>query len=189
MKTFKEFLNESAMLEKIEIIVDSLDNDEIDQFGYFLYDNFFDLGEEDDAEAEDLYFDKETVLTLIEELGEDFYPDILNFLDEIDDTKLNMDSEGAYYDPDDPAGDGVNESVSRRMLSKNRSRKKRNFMEHSVADLRRTAQKRKRDNRMHRAERRRYYKANKQKIAMYQKSRNAAIAAGKHIPKLRRKSG
>jgi len=83
----------------------------------------------------------------------------------------------------------INEGVSKRMMAKRFNRKKRKFMKTSAAELRRTQTIRKRENRAGRAGRLRYYRANKVKLAAYQKSRSDAIKKGKHKIKLRRKTG
>lgn len=84
--------------------------------------------------------------------------------------------------------DDLDEAVNRRMLVKNRNRKKRKFMKNTKADMRKTKTKRKRLARISRPKRKRAYRANKMKIKSYQKSRAQMIKSGKHKVKIRRKA-
>lgn len=166
MQNFKEYLNENkAQLEKIHSILDELDENEANEFGEFLYYEFL----EDDLEEDDLdFFDNDDIRMMIDELGESFYSDILQFLE--------LDGED----------EEMEEAVSRILKTGNKNRKKRKFMKNTKADLRKTASKRKKSNRASKADRKRYYRANKNKISAYQKSRGAAIKKGSHKVKKRR---
>lgn len=158
-------------MSEIESLLSDMDDDEIDEFGYVLYTEFFD--EEDQDEYED-FFTIDDVKEMINELGEDFYEEILDMLQiEVSDTT----------DPD------LNEVVSRIMKQRNMNRKLRKYMSTSSAKLRQQKAARKKAARQNKASRKRYYRANKAKIAAYQKSRREAIKKGKHKVKLRRKSG
>lgn len=180
-KGFKEFLSESSegceydeettdLKMQIEIELSELSDEELDEFGSVLHGEFFD---EDDFE-DDVYT-REDIEVMIAELGEEFFEDILDMLEEIEIEDEEMDEE-------------MDEAVSRRMKSQNRNRKKRKFMQTSRAELRRTKQKRKIQARKTKQARKRYYRANKNKIKNYQKSRAEAIKKGTHKVKVRRKA-
>ena len=192
MGSFKKFLSEAEdYLAMINSILDQLDDEELDEFGYVLYTDFFDTEEEEESPAEDNAegetgeedeadepFTRADVDEMIQILGVEMYSSILELLDE--------------EDGEDWAGeeeDDLEEGVTRRMVAKNMNRKKRKFMKNSKAMMRRTKAVRKRLARKTKAKRRRYYRANKVKIAAYQKSRSAAIKKGKHKVKLRRAAG
>lgn len=157
----------SEILDMINKELSEMDEDEIEEFGYVLYYEFFD---DEETEADDYSdFTLADVQMMIDELGEEMYEEILDLLDELDDEELD-------------------EAVSRRMKSQNRNRKKRKFMQTSRAELRRTKQKRKIQARKTKQARKRYYRANKNKIKNYQKSRAEAIKKGTHKVKVRRKA-
>jgi len=173
MSRFKDFLmNEEDDLTKINAILDELDDEEINDFGSYIYDEFFG---EDDEDFDDLgdEFAIEDIQNMIAELGKEMWPEILDLLD--DDLETDEDD--------------IEEGVSRRMKVSKMNRKKRKFMKKSHATLRKSKAKRKRKNRATKASRKRNYRANKKKIAQYQKSRQVAIKKGKHKVKLRRKAG
>lgn len=157
----------SEILDMINKELSEMDEDEIEEFGYVLYYEFFDDEETDADDYSD--FTLADVQLMIDELGEEMYEEILDLLDELDDEELD-------------------EAVSRRMKSQNRNRKKRKFMQTSRAELRRTKQKRKIQARKTKQARKRYYRANKNKIKNYQKSRAEAIKKGTHKVKVRRKA-
>ena len=207
MGQFKKYLKENdALLVQIGDALEALTAEEIDEFGAYLYDTFFEEDteyenqedeyeeeseEEDSEETEEEYeceFDKDDVLEMIQELGEEFYEDILWMLDveDEDDTSGAEDVHGV--DPEEQRAE-IAEGVSRRMKQKNLNRKKRKFMKKSKATLRKTKAMRKRKLRVTRAKRRRYYRTNKAKLASYKKSRNANVRKGKHFVKLRRAAG
>lgn len=174
MGQFKQYLRENEdLLQKINDELAEMDEDEIDEFGYVLYAEFFD---EDEPTEEMDFFSIEDIQDMIAELGPDFYEDILDMIEDEDEDEDEEDEE-------------MDEGVSRMMKAGNKNRKKRKFMSKSAAELRRTKAARKKDNRANRAERKKYYRANKAKIAAYQKSRASAIAKGSHKVKLRRKAG
>jgi len=163
--SFKQFLKESEdNLIKIKAILSEMSADEIDEFGVYLYEEFFDMDESEDLDQ----FEISDVETMIKLLGETFYNQILDMLDEDDET----------YE--------MEEGASRVMKASNLNKKKRKFMGNSKADLRKTKAQRKKDARMNKSKTKRYYKANKTKIAAYQKSRSDAIKKGKHNVKLRK---
>jgi hypothetical protein len=192
MGSFKNFLAEAEdYLAMINTILDQLDDEELDEFGYVLYTDFFDTEEEEEPSAEDNAegetgeedeadepFTRADVDEMIQVLGPDLYLAVLELLDEDDGT------EWAGEEDED-----LEEGVTRRMIAKNMNRKKRKFMKNSKAMMRKTKAVRKRLARKTKAKRRRYYRANKVKIAAYQKSRASAIKKGKHKVKLRRAAG
>lgn len=180
-KSFKKFfryLSESdpeAVLQEILDIMDTMSEEDIDEFGWVIYQEFFDPDPENPLSGDE-FLRVDDVDEMIKELGPEVYEDILDLLDVEDE------------DEDDPEEqeDGVEESVSRRLTTKRRNRKKRKYMKKSRAELRRSAAARKRKNRETRQSRKNYYRKNKKKISAYQKSRRDAIKKGKHKPKTRR---
>lgn len=192
MGSFKKFLSEAEdYLAMINAILDQLDDEEIDEFGYVLYSDFFDTEEEEETSTEDNTedetgkedeadepFTRADVDEMIQVLGSELYLAILELLDEEDG------HEWAGEEDED-----LEEGVTRRMVAKNMNRKKRKFMKNSKAVMRKTKSVRKRLARKNRAKKKRYYRANKVKIAAYQKSRASAIKKGKHKVKLRRAAG
>jgi hypothetical protein len=77
---FKKFLLENEDLKfQIMEIIDSLSEEQIDEFGAVLYYEFFDLAEEDDVE--NTVFDIDFVKAMIEDLGVDIYGAILDLLE------------------------------------------------------------------------------------------------------------
>lgn len=192
MGSFKKFLSEAEdYLAMINAILDQLDDEEIDEFGYVLYSDFFDTEEEEETSAEDNTedetgeedeadepFTRADVDEMIQVLGSELYLAILELLDE--------DDGGEWAGEED---EDLEEGVTRRMVAKNMNRKKRKFMKNSKAMMRKTKAVRKRLARKNRAKKKRYYRANKVKIAAYQKSRASAIKKGKHKVKLRRAAG
>ena len=175
MGKFKVFLLEEAEtaeeeLSEINAILSGLDEEEVDELGWVLCDEFFD-DEDKDPEA---FYTLEDVQEMIAALGSDMYEYVLNLLSDED---------------NDGDEDDMDESVSRIMKNSNKNRKKRKFMGKSKAELRRTAAVRKRKNRATKVKRKRNYRANKTKIKAYQKSRYAAIKKGTHKVKLRRTAG
>lgn len=168
---FKDYLNsikENDLLQQIKDVLIELSEEEMDEFGWYLYSEFFDCDEDCDEDE----FTIDDIMSMLSEIDEDIYEDILDMLevDEFDDS------------------DEMSEAISRRMNISNMNRKKRKFMSISKTKLRQQQAARKRANRSNRVARKRYYRANKQKIAAYQKSRAAAIKTGKHKVKIRRKT-
>lgn len=175
MGQFKQYLQENEeALAQITSILDELTEDELDILGYVIYNEFFDDNDEDESDEEE-EFSKEDILAMVKELGPDMYEEILDMMEEEVEDNDDIETE-------------IEEGVSRIMRTKNMNKKKRKFMSNSKADLRRTKTKRKQKARKDKAKRKRYYRANKKKIAAYQKSRAAAIKKGKHKVKVRRKA-
>jgi len=174
MIKFKEYLQEESNTYKeiIDTLTDMAD-EEICQFGDYLFDTFFDDSEEE-AEEEEI-FNLNDIKQMLKLLDSDTYTMIL---DDLMPSDIHTNSANVIYNMD--------ESVSRRFMKSNSNHKKRKFMANSKSDLRKTKASRKRDNRANKAARKRYYRTNKSKIKQYQKSRNAAIKKGKHKVKIRR---
>lgn len=163
-----ESADSSEILDMINKELSEMDEDEIEEFGYVLYYEFFDDEETDADDYSD--FTLADVQLMIDELGEEMYEEILDLLDELDEDEE------------------LDEAVSRRLKTGNRNRKKRKFMSTSKAELRRGKQKRKIQLRRTKQDRKRYYRKNKNKIKQYQQSRADAIKKGTHKVKVRRKS-
>jgi len=199
MGSFKTFLQENSDdtkniasdddLAQIQKIINTMEPDELDEFGEFLYDEFFDKDE--DGDADEMFFGADDIMDMINDLGPEMFPDILDMLSEVPDDNDLENDDGEIPDEDVNAQEfnGVSERVSRIMLSKNRNRKKRKYMTISKAKFKQTVSARKRKNRLNKNKVKRYYRANKAKIKAYQKSRALAIKSGKHIVKLRKNGG
>lgn len=171
MGSFKNFLKEDSSADVLNAInheLSEMNDEEIDMLGAVLTDEFFDESDEYD----EFMYSLEDVQHMIAELGAEFYDYILELIDD-----------DAYSEKSE-----LDEAVSRKMKQGSFNRKKRLFMTKSKAELRKTAQQRKRKNREDRSSNRAYRRANKKKIQSYQKSRALAIKKGKHNVKLRRKS-
>ena len=163
-----------ATLSDVIKEIDDLDDDEIDELGYFLSHEFLEpelsgSTEEDEFEDE---FDKEEVIRMARVLCKEYH--FIGFL------------MGIIQDGIPENLEQIDEAPSRIMKNKSMNKKKRKFMSKSASQLRREKSKRKRDQRQNKAKKKRYYKANKTKISAYQKSRSTAIKKGKHKVKKRR---
>ena len=179
MGTFKDFLaEEENLLAQISALVHSMDEEELNDFGNYLYDEFFAEDGEDPSWEE---YSEEDIQDMIAELGDDMYEYIFDMLS-WEDSEDNAEQKAGEDNE-------MDEGVSRIMKTSNMNRKKRKFMGVSKAELRRTKAVRKKEARLSRAERKRSYRANKAKIKSYQASRNKAIKKGKHIVKLRKAAG
>ncbi len=195
MGDFRQFLNENDdYLAKIKESVGTMGPEEIDEFGFYLFAEFFDSFEDgvEDADAEKIIFTHEDVLEMIQALGSEMYPDVLDMLEEVSEEEFEeilRDDDGEFTPGSIPDYSSIDESVSRIMLSTNRNRKRRKFMAKSKTKMRQSVAQRKRIARQNRNKVKRYYRANKSKIKAYQKSRRTAIKAGKHIVKVRKNGG
>lgn len=189
-------MNSEDLLKEIKTILEGMSDDEIDEFGAFLSVEFFETPEED---IEDIYFDFNTVINMIDELIAEYddeteiYEIILDLLlpedfmssaDYTDDGNYEEESEEDLVLDED-----VNEGVSRIMKVKNLNKKKRKFFTKSAASLRKERAKRIKKNRLNRADRKAYQRVNKAKIKGYQKSRANFIKKGRHFKKIRRQAG
>lgn len=195
MGDFRQFLNENDdSLAKIKESISAMGPEEIDEFGFYLFAEFFDSFEDgvEDADAEEIIFTHEDVLEMIQALGSEMYPDVLDMLDEVSEEEFEeilRDDDGEFTPGSIPDYSSIDENVSRIMLSTNRNRKRRKFMAKSKTKMRQSVAQRKRIARQNRNKVKRYYRANKSKIKAYQKSRRTAIKAGKHIVKVRKNGG
>lgn len=196
MGDFRQFLNENDdTLAKIKESIGSMQPEEIDEFGFYLFAEFFDSfgdGEADTDDVEEIIFTHEDVLEMVQALGAEMYPDVLDMLDEVSEEEFEeilRDDDGEFTPGNVPDYSSIDESVSRIMLSKNRNRKRRKFMAKSKTKMRQSVAQRKRIARQNRNKVKRYYRANKSKIKAYQKSRRTSIKAGKHIVKVRKNGG
>lgn len=79
MGIFKKFLkeNEEALAE-INTALNDMDADEIDLLGHVLYTSFF--SDEEESENDDDFFSIDDVIEMIDQLGADFYEDILDLV-------------------------------------------------------------------------------------------------------------
>lgn len=169
--------------ENIITILNTMTDDEIQEFGEWLYDDFLGYADEESEEEIELEEseDRITKEEIIELLGE-FSMDELQFiLDMLGDVEEEEDSED-YHDHNNP---NIEEGVSRRMAAKDRNLRRRKKFQNSKADMRRTKVARKKAARMEKASRKKYYRANKVKKKAYNKSYRAAVASGKHKKKIR----
>lgn len=189
-------MDEEALLQEIKNILAGMSDDDIDEFGAFLSVEFFETPED---EIEDVYFDINSVLEMIDELGsEDDSEDNIEVYEFILDLLLPEDflSSADYVDDgnyeeetEEDLGYNVSEAVSRIMKVKNLNRKKRKFFQKSAATLRKERAARVKKNRINRAGRRAYTRVNKAKIKSYQKSRATFMKKGRHFRKIRRQAG
>ena len=185
-------MDSTALYLEIKNILDVMSEDEIDEFGSFLAVEFF---EEPVDEIEDVYFDIDNVLEMIDELGDEAYAFILDLLLPEDFTSSeNLEHlETDNYEEVDIHGteddEDVNEGVGRVMKVKNLNKKKRKFFAKSAAVLRKERAKRVKKNRITRATRKAYQRVNKVKLKAYMKSRDTFMKKGRHFTKIRRQAG
>ncbi len=175
---FKKFLLEGVK-ESIIIELNELTAAELQEFGEWLYVEFFEEGEYEEGDGAEEPITKEEIIEL---LGEMSAEDLDYIYDMIADTE---ESEEDSHTDDNK---NIEEGISRRMKAKNRNKKKRKFMGISKADMRRTKVARKKEARKTKVKRHREYMATRVKKLAYSKSRNAAIKKGSHKVKLRRKA-
>jgi hypothetical protein len=187
----ESIMDNTAMYLEIKNILEHMSDDEIDEFGAFLAVEFFDTPEED---INDIYFAIDNVLEMIGELGEENYSTILELLlpDEFEGSD-DTETEYIELDYDDSTDSGeleeVVEGVSRVMKVSKLNKKKRKFFKKSAAILRKERAERVKQNRLTKASRRAYRRANVAKLKAYQKSRKTFIKKGRHFVKIRRKGG
>ncbi len=180
-------MNSDDLLTEIENILGQLSEDELDEFGAFLSVEFFETPEDD---IEDVYFDVDSVIEMVKELGEEYqdaYSMILDLLLPEDfESSKDLDDSEEYEEVE---MDDIAEGVSRVMRAKNLNRKQRKFYQKSAATLRKERAVRMKKNRMNKADKRSYTRVNKAKLKSYQKSRAKFIKKGKHFVKVRRQAG
>jgi hypothetical protein len=181
----ESIMDNTAMYLEIKNILEHMSDDEIDEFGAFLAVEFFDTPEED---INNVYFAIDNVLDMIGELGEENYSIILELLlpDEFEGTD---DAETEYIELDYDDSTELDEGVSRVMKVSKLNKKKRKFFKKSAAILRKERAERVKQNRLTKASRRAYRRANVAKLKAYQKSRKTFIKKGRHFVKIRRKGG
>lgn len=181
IKNFKDYYKQHTdYYLKLNMLLDTVNQltyDELEDFGYYLYETFFENTEESDGELPE--FTSYEVKRMIREVI-----DSCEDYDEANDIIQNLLDDLSYSCEDDD----VVESVTRRMLPSHLNHRRRKFMKKSKSKLRVEKAKRKRFNRRNRMKRKRYYRANKMKIKSYQKSRREMIKRGRHIVKIRRRS-
>lgn len=177
IKSFKDYYTHYTdyylKLNTLLDTVNQLTHEELEDFGYYLYDNFL----EDDDEIEVGEFSNFEVKKMIRI--------IINSCETTDEAEFiisNLLDDLSYTTETEE----LSESVSRRMLPSHFNHRRRKFMKKSKAKMRIEKFKRKRLNRKTRMKRKRYYRANKIKIKAYQKSRRFMIKKGRHIVKIRR---
>lgn len=181
----ESIMDNTAMYLEIKNILEHMSDDEIDEFGAFLAVEFFDTPEED---INDIYFAIDNVLEMIGELGEENYSTILELLLP-DEFEGSDDAETEYIELDYDDSTELDEGVSRVMKVSKLNKKKRKFFKKSAAILRKERAERVKQNRLTKASRRAYRRANVAKLKAYQKSRKTFIKKGRHFVKIRRKGG
>lgn len=175
MIKFSDFLSENTLLDTIKKEVSNFSEDELEEFGEYLYDTYFSY-EDELEDYEDDYSEQESQ-----------YEDAVS-IDEINELLDMMSSEDlGLVATDIEFEDVVDEAVSRRMDSKSYNRK-RKFMKKSSAQMRKEKAYRMAYNRKNKLKAKRYYKQNKGKIKSYQKDYKAKVKAGRHRKKLRKKA-
>jgi hypothetical protein len=175
MIKFSEFLlNEKDFLQDIEVELNSMSQKEINQFGEYLYDEYFDYGIEDESESEEDYEDMSDYEMIDKE-------EIMELLSSMSPEELEEISSDLQFDPDE-----IFEGVSMRQTKRNQNRRK--FMKKSAAQMRKEKQARIKYNRKNKQKRKSYYKKNKNKIKSYQKSYNDNVKTGRHKKKVRKRA-
>ena len=216
---FKNYLNEieddsnvdiADPLSKIKIILSSMSDDELNEFGEWLEDNID--SEEKDMDIDTLSLDDQDDLDDIDDIDNDAVEEFsLNDIIEIIQSLPSNDLEYVLYmlqdqvdqvDVDNAVPDTTinNESISAhleklfsgildeqvvaRFKAANRNHAKKRF-QLSRSKLRAGKAKRKIDNIKNRAKRKAYYRKNKVKLKKYDKSYNNAVKSGQHKKKIR----
>lgn len=175
MGKFKTFLTESDVKSQIISEIDKLSDEELHEFGEWLYDQAF--GEDDTEYEGSEDFDKEEVLDILESIEDEDLDYVLYMLEE---------EEFSEDDEDDEDDDELEERVSTRMISKDRNKKKNKRFSLSKSKFRAGKSKRKKAARASKIDRKKYYRKNKARIKKYNKSYSKAVASGRHKKKIRR---
>ena len=195
MGDFKKFLKENEdTLQQIYDILGDLSDEELNEFGEVLYNEFLDSDEEFDEED---FYDIDDVKDMVKELSPESYDDILDLLEveEFEGAGASFDgyeeTDGKEYRSSDvyegDDSESVDERVARIMKNKDRNKKKRKFQKKTVSQLRRGKSQRKVQARKDKPKKKKYFRKNKVKIKAYKASRSKAIKSGKHHVKIRRK--
>jgi hypothetical protein len=171
MIKFSEYLlNGSSLIQSIENELDTMSVEDINNFGEYLYDEYFDFEnpvEDDEEEYENIdLIDKEEIIDLLNNMNDEELNDI-------------------YIDISFEMSD-ITEAPSQRMKTTNLNKKKRKFMKKTSAQLRREKIARVKSNRKNKSKRKQYYKKNKSKISKYKKDYNKNVKSGKHTKKTRK---
>lgn len=199
MKTFRQYLAESNQLDQpdqseqlipdvsvqpILSALQGLTEDEIDELGAMIWDEFF----SDDEQESPEFFSEDDIIAMLSELQEQLSDEPEELAEVISTIEEMIEELSADEDDEDDEehDDEFNEGVTRRFGATSYNKNKRKYMGMSRSEYRQTRAARKRKARQTRADRKRYYRANRKKIAAYAKSRREAISAGKHKPKIRR---
>lgn len=160
----------------MDIVSNELTPEEVDEFGDWLYNEYF---EDNDSDTD--IFEIDDIQQMLNDISR--LDDAICILDDILGS-LTLDE----FD-DDSINEALLESVTPYMKASNRNLKKRKFMANSKMYMLRTKQKRKRENLLTKPKRHREYLVNKAKVKKYQASRNTSIKKHLHIVKLRKKVG
>lgn len=160
----------------MDIVSNELTPEEVDEFGDWLYNEYF-----EDNDSDTAIFEVTDIQQMLNDIAQS--DDAICILDDILGA-LTLDEFN-----DDSINESLLESVTPYMKASNRNLKKRKFMANSKMYMLRTKQKRKRENLLSKPKRHRQYLVNKAKIKRYQASRNTAIKKHLHIVKLRKKVG
>lgn len=178
----------------IHDIIGTMNDDEIDDFGVWLYSEFFEI---DDDEIKYI-FNISEVRKMVTLLGSEYYDEILDYIDPnekfidvdyfTDDGEIDLSPDIVDESEDDHE---LNERMKRYMLMKNVNRKKKKFFRsHGGLKSRRrrdlASGAHKRLIRKNRVANRRKYRQNRMFIKAYQKSRKDKINKGMHNVKLYR---
>jgi len=192
MGKFKEYLQlylkeNEDIFQQILDILDELSEEDLDDFGQVLIDEFLEedpKGEDEEESDDEDYFDVDDIKEMLAEIPQEYYDVILDLLSpeefEGDDDSYE-ETDGNEFETED-----LGEAVSRRMKVKTMNKKKRKFQTKTKAQLRRGKAQRKVQARKDKPKKKRYYRANKMKLKAHKKSYTAAIKKGKHNVKLRR---
>ena len=176
MKTqFKDYciVESSDFLSKIRAELAKMDSYEVDDFGNYLYYEYLEDIEYD--EIEDVIDGSDESYELID------IDEIMDIISIMDDDVLSM----IYDDLMVVDSDDITENVTRKLHS-NKNRRK--FMVKSKTALRKEQNVRRRNNRMHKQDRKAYYKKNRSNILAYSRDYYTKNKAGKHFKKIRRKT-
>jgi len=167
-------------LSKIKTILSTMDSHELNEFGFWLYNEVFDDDniEDDDDDDDNIEDDDDD-----DDDDDDFdYDEIVELITSLDSEDLSY----VLYMLEDDEDDEEIDEVAVKFLAKNRNHKKNKKFTLSKAKFRAGKAARKKENRKNKIQRKKNYRRNKIKIKKYQKSYNAAVKSGKHIKKVRR---
>jgi hypothetical protein len=185
--------SDDEKLIMIHDIIGTMNDDEIDDFGVWLYTEFFEI---DDEELKYI-FNISEVRKMVTLLGSDYFDEILDYIDPDDkfidvdyftnDGEINID-DVATDESEDPK---LNEHMKRYMVMKNVNRKKKKFFRaHGGLKSKRrrdlASGQHRRLRRMNRIANKRKYRKNRMYLKSYLKNRAEKIDNGIHHVKLYR---